>query len=80
MDIDVNKRKAFSTSLWFRCNKPGHKASECSLRFDIRALTNEELQTILEDWLARLDVAVEEDPVATIEERTTEKDFAESDK
>ena len=31
----------------YRCHQPGHKAPDCPLRFDIRLLTNEELENEL---------------------------------
>ena len=31
----------------YRCHQPGHKALDCPLRFDIRLLTNEELENEL---------------------------------
>src|ERR1700735_2207355 len=33
--------------LCFRCHQPGHKVPDCPLRFDIRLLTNEELENEL---------------------------------
>ena len=60
MDVDAARKKGLNPLICFRCGQPGHKAPDCNLRFDVRALTVDELQTILEDRLAELDVAPEE--------------------
>jgi hypothetical protein len=55
----------------FRCGRIGHKATDCPIRFDVRALSVDELQTILEDRLAELDVV----PRETEEETEQKEDF-----
>jgi hypothetical protein len=69
MDVDASKRKVANPLTCFRCGKIGHKVPDCPLRFDVRALSVDELQTILEDRLAELDVASGE----TEEEAEAEK-------
>ena len=53
MDIDVNRKK-ISVVNCYKCGEPGHKASDCPLRFDIRHWTMEELEAEL---MARRDLA-----------------------
>jgi len=57
MDVDAARRKASVPITCYRCGKLGHKTPDCDLRFDVRALTTDELQSYLEDRLAKLDVA-----------------------
>jgi hypothetical protein len=74
MDIDASRRKALPAAACFRCGKPGHFGRDCPDRFDVRALTVDELQSLLEDRLARLDVAQSE-PID--EEPARQEDFQE---
>jgi hypothetical protein len=62
MDLDSARRKALGSSNCFRCKKPGHFGRDCPDRFDVRALTLDELQEIVENRLAELDVVDDESP------------------
>src|SRR5271155_1424663 len=75
MDIDAAQRKAALPIMCYHCGKPGHKSSECNLRFDICALSVDELQTYLEDRLAGLDAVTEKTEEKEVAEKS-EQDFA----
>ena len=53
MDIDMNQKKISAIVNCYKCGGPGHKASDCPLRFDIRHWTMEELEMEL---MARKDL------------------------
>src|SRR5271156_1527931 len=76
MDIDAARKKASLPITCYRCGKPGHKYSECNLHFDIRTLSVEELETYLEDRLAKLDAVPEEKEIVPEEKKVDLQDFA----
>ena len=47
MDIDSSRKKDPTLITYYRCHQLGHKAPDCPSRFDIRLLTNEELENEL---------------------------------
>ena len=78
MDVDAAKRKTSSVISCYCCGKTGHKVPDCNLCFDVRTCTVDELQSFLEDKLAKLDVVAAEDDVAVEEDKPKEQDFADS--
>jgi hypothetical protein len=60
MDVDAMWRKGALPPGCFRCGKPGHFSRNCGEPVDIRTLSIDELQEILEDRLAQLDIASED--------------------
>lgn len=75
MDIDAGRRKAPPPPTCYRCNKSGHRSPDCPLRFDIRALSTDELEAELENRLAKRDVVPTEDCPSIAEEETPPSDF-----
>jgi Zinc knuckle len=60
MDIDLARRRELPSALCSHCGKPGHLSKECPDRFDVWTLSVDELQALLKDRLAQLNVATTE--------------------
>jgi hypothetical protein len=72
MEVDAARQRRTLPLICFRCRQPGHRASECPRRFDVRALVEsleaDEKQDLLEQLLVEADLA----EVASREERDQE--------
>lgn len=84
MDVDRTKHRAPRTDdpNCYRCGNPDHFARDCPLRFDVRHMTADEQQDLLEQMLATRDAVPytpEESssgpPVKVIEREVKDEDF-----
>ena len=76
MDIDLTQRKVIPLASCFRCGKPRHFSKDCPDRFDVWNLSTDELQELLEDRLAQLDVATPEPgPTISAGQESVTEDF-----
>jgi hypothetical protein len=75
MDLDAARRRALKPAECFRCKKTGHYSQNCPDRYDVRAMTLDEIQEIFENRLAQLDVAPADDPKPSAEPSAAEEDF-----
>ena len=75
MDIDASQRRTPISPTCFCCGQAGHKVPDCPLRYDIRALSTDELEAELEIRLAKRDVVAIEDCPSIGEEETPLTDF-----
>ena len=61
MDLDTAKRRVMEL-LCYHCNLPGHFRKDCLTWFDVRMMTMDELQEVLENRMALLDAAPPDPP------------------
>ena len=80
MDIDLARRKPPPSVSCFLCRKPRHMSRECPDCFDLRTLSIDELQELLANRLAQLDVAAAPEPTVLILEEPVAEDFPKDDK
>ena len=64
MDVDAARSRARKLDLCYRCGEPGHRAGACPHCQDIRMLTPEGRDELLQDLLALVDVEEAKDQVA----------------
>jgi len=64
MDVDATQKTKATPNTCRRCGKTRHWAKDCDLRFDVRYMDADELETELKNKLAAKDVA----PMETLEE------------
>jgi len=77
MDIDTAQKAKALAEDCRRCGEPGHWARDCPLRFDIRYMDSDELQTELQGKLAAKDAVPKEQEVERVDNK--EEDFVPSD-
>jgi Zinc knuckle len=77
MDIDA-QRSGQAPAVCYRCGKAGHLKRDCPQRFDVRHMTLEERDDLLDSLLAAKDVVLTEDAVGGREEETPTEDFTRS--
>ena len=74
MDIDAARRAKALSDTCRRCGKAGHWAKDCDLRFDVRYMDADELETELENKLAAKDAVPPEVP-KEVEQVISVEDF-----
>ena len=74
MDIDAAHRAKALSDTCRRCGKAGHWAKDCDLRFDVRYMDADELETELENKLAAKDAVPPEVP-KEVEQVISVEDF-----
>ena len=57
MDIDRTRKAAPVPGVCHRCHKPGHFKADCPSRFDVRFMTMEEKDDLIQGLLAAKDAA-----------------------
>lgn len=79
MDLDASRRRTLLPPTCYRCKKPGHKSPECPSRFDVRTLTIEDLESLLAEKYAKMDVVPRNESPEEPEEDLVQPDFAKDD-
>ena len=70
MDIDATQKAKATPNTCRHCGKTGHWVKDCDLRFDVRYMDADELETELENKLAAKDVETldEAEPPVSVED------------
>jgi hypothetical protein len=68
MEIDANRSKKEAPDTCRRCGKPGHWVRDCPQRFDIRHMTTEEKEEMMQTWSLEADMEEVETRNAEAEE------------
>ena len=69
MDVDiVRKTRPAPPRGCYRCGEPNHLVKDCSHHLDVRMLTAEQREELIEDLMALKDVAAEEKVGSSLEE------------
>ena len=69
MDVDtVRKMRPAPPQECYRCGEPNHLVKDCPHRLDVRMLTTEQREELIEDLMALKDVAAEEEVGSSPEE------------
>jgi hypothetical protein len=79
MDVDAARRTQNLPPTCYRCGKPGHIKSECKQGFDIRHLDRDDIEVLLEQLSARMDVlnleaAVPTEPIEPPQQESAEEE------
>jgi hypothetical protein len=80
MDIDVNLKWTLISVSCFQCSKSSHKILDCPSKYNIRALTTDELEVELEARLAKRDIVPMEDCPSIEEEGIPVLNFLQDNK
>jgi len=69
MDVDtIRKTRSAPPRGCYRCREPNHLVKDCPHRLDVRRLTAEQREELIEDLMALKDVAAEEEAGSSPEE------------
>jgi len=69
MDVDtIQKTRSAPPQGCYRCGEPNHLVKDCPHHLDVRRLTAEQREELIEDLMALKDVAAEEEAGSSLEE------------
>ena len=69
MDVDtIWKTRSAPPRGCYRCGEPNHLVKDCPHHLDVRRLTVEQWEELIEDLMALKDVAAEEEAGSSLEE------------